>query len=154
MKEEPTTVAKILRELLKPKAILFLIAALFFLSVPYRFGGLCMYNWAHYWWFAAEVMLAALALWVSRPWGYIGAVLLSSPVFYDFALRALKMHGVIRMPPGEADGLPWKSAGEWWGWLLTDQPDELALAALAGQIFIYAAICLVRWAFRGRPVLP
>jgi hypothetical protein len=153
MREEPTAVAGVLREIGKPRAILFLIAALFFLSVPYRFGGLCMYNWAHYWWFATEVMLAALALWVSRPWSYLGAMLLSSPVFYDFALRALKMHGVIRLSPAEAEILPWKSAGGWWRWLLAERPDELALASLAWLIFIYAAICLVQRVFGRRPVL-
>jgi hypothetical protein len=47
-------------------------------------------------------------------------MLLSSPVFYDFALWALKMHRVIRMAPEEAEGLPWKSAGERWRWCLAE----------------------------------
>ena len=154
MKDQPTILKNAIRESLKPKAVLFWLALLYFCSIPYRYGYLCLYNWSGYWADATVMMIAAVALWLSKPWSYFMAALLTAPIIYNFAVLVLKIHNYIRMTPAEAEGIPWESVGEWWMIMLTKAPEQLGFIALAGVVFSYAAASLLRMFSHKRHALP
>jgi hypothetical protein len=56
------------------------------LSIPYRFGRLCFYNWSDAWWYSLLVFAATLALLSKHLINQIIAGLFVLPGIYDCAV--------------------------------------------------------------------
>ena len=142
--------SQILRFVANPKSILSILALLNLLAVPQRFTGLCFYNWRDAFYLAFTILVAGIALLPAKWWGYIGALILSGTVIYDFGYVFLKVFGFIAKSSAEAEGYP---TPEIWLNVMRLHPEEWVEVVLASAIFIYAAIYFGMLIFRKRRVL-
>ena len=142
--------SQLLRLVANPKFILSVLALLNLLAVPKRFTGLCFYNWRDAFYLALTILVAAVALLPAKWWSYVGALVLSGTVIYDFSYALLKVFGFIAKSPVEAEGYP---TPEIWLNVMRHHPEEWLQVALAAAIFICAAIYFGMISFRKKHVL-
>jgi hypothetical protein len=121
MRNEPAHRINILKEVGKPKALLFLLSLFYFLFVLSGSGQVSVH-----WGDSAVMTLAALVLWFSRPWSYVLSALLAALIVYQLVF-----------------GFPLASAGEWWTWLLALRWADIGFIGLAGIVFCYAVACFL-----------
>jgi hypothetical protein len=152
MREHTKQLDSFLNFILKPKFVLLSLTSLNFLAVPGRFGRLCFYNWKGALGFAFVLLIAAFALWLSKWWSYLVAVMLVAPVIYNFGYETLKVHRFLPLTPEEEE--MWPSPAVWLDIFFWNHPEELVQIILAGLIFCYAMFCLWRYVFGKRTVLP
>ena len=141
--------SQVLRFVANPKFILTVLALLNLLAVPQRFTGLCFYNWQDAFYLAFTILVAAVALLPAK-WCYIGALILSGTVIYDFGYVLLKVYGLIAKSPVEAEGYP---TPEIWLNVMRHHPEEWMQVCLAATIFICAATYFGIYIFRKGRVL-
>lgn len=139
--------SQLLRFVASPKFILTVLALLNVLAVPQRFAGLCFYNWRDTFYLALTILVAAFALWPATWWGYVGALIVSGPLLYDFSYGLLKVFSLIPRAAAEAES---HLTPEIWLNMMQQHPEEWLHVALTAAIFSCAAIYLVRVSFHRR----
>ena len=136
-----------LRCVANPKFLIAVLALLNLLAVPQRFAGLCFYNWRDAFYLAFTILVAGIALLPAKWWGYLGALVLSGTVVYDFGYVLMKTFGFIAKSPAEADSY---LTPEIWLGVMRRHPEEWMQVALAAVIFICSAVYFGLDVFRNR----
>lgn len=153
MKEQTKNLARLLRTIFDPKFILLCLALFYFLFIPFAYipTNLCLYNWSDLWYAAFSILVAAFALWTGKFWGYVGAIVISSPMVYTFFNVLFKVYQVLPLTPEEAEmsGSP----AEYWSFWRR-YPEGLIHASFAMVILCYASLCFIRLMFRRRRISP
>ena len=136
---------------LNPKFILLTLAFLNVLAVPARYGRVCFYNWSDALGFAFLILVAALALWLSKWWSYVIGLVLTAPMLYTFGYEILKVHGVLPLTSEEKERYV---TSEIWREIVWNHPEEFIAIVLAAIILCFSCSSLLRYVFSRRPALP
>lgn len=139
MRIHTDSLAQIFRVATNPKFVLLALALWNFFTVPSRYDGLCFYNWSGALYLAFAILVAALALWLGKWWSYLGAVVSSGQIVYEFTSSTLKIFGVLPVSSDEAEMV---GTSEQWLTIMQNHPEEIGQVILAAVIFFYSVICL------------
>ncbi|MDQ4122801.1 MAG: hypothetical protein M3209_15290 [Acidobacteriota bacterium] len=123
-----------------PKSILVYLALLNFLYVPIKFGSGCFRYWGDNWYVAFTVLIAAFGLWTGKWWSDITAIILSTPLVYNFVFEFLKVFGYLANNEEETYKLV--KPDEWYGFHIQNYPEQTGQIVLAAVILCYAATCI------------
>ena len=152
MTEQARQTKEIFWSLIHPKSILFYLALLNFLHVPFKYGAGCFIYWSSIWYLALTVLIAASALRLGKWWSYPVAIFLASPLVYNFVIEFLKVFGFVAMSQEEASYLG--TPENWQGFYIQNHPEVTGQFILTAVILCYSFICLVEKVFHKRRVLP
>ncbi len=90
------------------------------------------------------ILVAAFALWVSQPFSYLVAIVLSGYIFYSLGRFVSGLHGDA-LAFRENGSVIWSNVTSWWGQMFTNKPEYIIQVILAALIFCYATACLIRY---------
>lgn len=93
-----------------------------------------------------KLLLASFALWLSRPWTYLIATLISGIIIYSHGYQMLMSCAFMNNQPV----LSWETFNCWWRIVSFEAPQLLFQFALAIFIFSYATISLSRFLLHWR----
>jgi hypothetical protein len=137
MRSESTKPKSGLLGVLHPKSLLLTLAIVHFFWESSR-----LYGCPSFWDLSGSFSLIAAsgALWLSRTWSYLAAVILAG--------RGLYFVGYLVL--GFDEGF---TASDWWR-VATHNPEIFLHVGLSAVIFFYGAVCLLRGSFKRQPALP
>jgi hypothetical protein len=108
-------------------------------SVPYRFGRLCFYNWSDAWWDSLLVFVATFALLSKHLINRILAALAVLPGIYDYAIEIMALWGYRPLAQMVAES---GMTSETWWRIMRLHLADFATPVLALLIVIYTVVKL------------
>ncbi len=146
MKNQDSCNDSLFSELREPKSALlvFVIFHVIILYVYERwFSGFSFHGSLDGTYYGIFILVAAFALWVSKPFSYLVAVVLSGYMFYTLGRWVSGFHGDASAFR-EDGSVIWSNVTSWWGQMLTNKPEYIIQVILAALILCHATFCLVR----------
>jgi hypothetical protein len=148
--KDRTTVEHFLSWIAKPSFILFTLVFFNLVELSWRYGNPHhMLRWESQLRVSCLILIAASALLVRKEWGYLVAIILTSPTALEWIFGTLKVYNLLPGNPPQ----DWETPALFWR-MVREYPMDFLPILLAATILMYALICLGFSMFRKRRVLP